>query len=127
MQVLWVSDDDTVSEYVAAQHIEADAHSHSLDESNVAYKFIYWDKDGGLLIVGGRKLETHDVLQIVASRRVADLPSGYLALGAGIINRRGKISHWHSLGFSVDTPQDLKPQLMEALGVGGEDMDDGSF
>ena len=85
----------------------------SKEHAQIAWKFLYWDTEK-ILLVGSRSLETHQELHREA-RRTISIPNRDPD-GAGDIDF-GEITSWESIGYEVVTPEDLKPKILNALGM----------
>ena len=84
-----------------------------------AYKFLFWNIGEGLLVIGPSMLShpcgTHvGLFEIFRDLAPEEIPNKKPD-GAGNIMRTG-VSAWKSIGFKVETPEEFRLPILEALG-----------
>lgn len=83
-----------------------------LIHSQLVCKFLYWAHQEGILLTGQLEVVTHRQLCTLAM--TAELVPHDLPDGAGDAFN-GQIDGWESRGFSLETPESLRPLIINAL------------
>ena len=95
-------------EYVPSKHL-----------SNLS-KFLYWNnEEGGLLLVTncGNHRDLPYCASLLFDRESNESIQVYKKPdGCGNIEK-GRVSSWVSEGYQITTPEDLRPAIIEALGI----------
>jgi len=103
MRVMFVTEEG-VTEHIINEH------------ASKAYKFLYWSEQD-LLLVSDNFCREH---REIAEKAGSLIPSTDPDAGGVVWN--GKIRQWFSAGYNVETSEELKPLLAEAMGI-----EDGSW
>ncbi|MBD3251994.1 hypothetical protein GF380_06135 [Candidatus Uhrbacteria bacterium] len=80
-------------------------------EHKAARKFLVWND---LILVGD--YSQHKQLYATYVQQIPNPRSADTLIGAGDLHQQ-QIIGWQSLGFKLVTPQELRPQIIAALGV----------
>ncbi len=84
----------------------------AINETSEFYHFLFWNKEGGVLIAG----DTFNHKQLAKFADAAGAIPNENPDGAGFCHN-GLVTEWFSTGFSIDTPDEYKPSIKRALGV----------
>ena len=85
----------------------------------MVYKFLYWHNGGDEIILAGCDsvfCSTHKALLITANEIDKNLPMK-TPDGVGEVQRKRGIVDWGSLGFMIETPDEYRARIVEALGI----------
>lgn len=75
-----------------------------------AYKFLYWEEEGIILICGSEMPSHSDICKEARSVTPKKIPDG----AGKILN--GQIVDWESIGFNIITPTKFRGMIAEKLG-----------
>lgn len=115
MKVLWLQQNPDQTDWGT----RFKAVPYEKENRRYAYKFLFWNIGEGLLLVGPNMpmdmCSTHaGLLEIFQELVPEEIPEKHIT-GAGNI-RMGGVSSWESIGFKVETPEEFRLPILEALG-----------
>lgn len=85
--------------------------------AQLVFKFLYWGEgiSGTPIIIAGESIYAHKDLAFIAKNK--GVVAGQQPNGAGICWDKGVVQRWSSQILKVTTPEELRPIILEALGL----------
>ncbi|HLD31001.1 MAG TPA: hypothetical protein VJB41_02280 [Patescibacteria group bacterium] len=84
------------------------------------FRFLFWEGEDDILLVGAGKGFIHEeITRVFMEKTGRKLPKPN---GAGSVDPKfdSKYIDWKSYGYGIETPKELRPKIMTALGLSGE-------